>query len=176
VSWQSAWRGRTQSSCLRRLQTSSHNADPTQNGVASNTCCYGCQPLDRTHDLGFCAMPDPLTVLGVVSSIAQLVDFSAKTVSLALLISAKGSTALVSSLKTATDDLRELGETIHRRTRSTLGKAACLTSEEKVCHQSTAICSRGSHIACCDDYISMHKLNLLLPERLTPTDLNVLGF
>ncbi len=77
-------------------------------------------------------MLDPLTALGVASSIAQLIDFSKKTVDLAAEVYHEGSSAKVLRLKVATASLVERCGTIDDRTRTTLSSAASLTREEKV--------------------------------------------
>jgi hypothetical protein len=75
-------------------------------------------------------MLDPLTAIGVASSIVQLVDFSSKVVARSAEIRRAGSSVEVAHLRAITSDLQGLTENLRERSRDQAEDAT--TREEQV--------------------------------------------
>jgi hypothetical protein len=75
-------------------------------------------------------MIDPLTAIGVASSIVQLVDFSTKVVARSAEIRRAGSSIEVAHLRAITSDLQGLTENLRERSREQAEDAT--TREEQV--------------------------------------------
>jgi hypothetical protein len=75
-------------------------------------------------------MIDPLTAIGVASSIVQLVDFSTKVVARSAEIRRAGSSVEVAHLRAITSDLQGLTENLRERSREQAEDAT--TREEQV--------------------------------------------
>jgi hypothetical protein len=75
-------------------------------------------------------MIDPLTAIGVASSIVQLVDFSTKVVARSAEIRRAGSSVEVAHLRAITSDLQGLTENLRERSRKQAEDAT--TREEQV--------------------------------------------
>jgi hypothetical protein len=75
-------------------------------------------------------MLDPLTAIGVASSIVQLVDFSSKVVARSGEIRRAGASIEVSQLKRITSDLKDLTESLRERSKAQSDNVT--TKEEQV--------------------------------------------
>jgi hypothetical protein len=79
-------------------------------------------------------MLDPMNAINLASSIAQLIDFSAKLLKDASDIRSKGSSVEVLHLKTLTLDLIGLGEAVRKSPRPQgLSDGNSLNREEEAC-------------------------------------------
>ena len=75
-------------------------------------------------------MLDPLTAIGVASSIVQLVDFSSKVVARSAEIRRAGASIEVAQLKRITSDLKGLTESLRERSKAQSHNVT--TKEEQV--------------------------------------------